>query len=72
MMCSEGYDNKNLDTLIMATPKGNIEQSIGRVLRKDVYDIEPLVVDIVDNFSAFINQAKKRMTFYKKKGYIKK
>ena len=72
MMCSEGYDNKNLDTLIMATPKGNIEQSIGRVLRKDVYDIEPLVVDIVDNFSAFINQAKKRMAFYKKKGYIKK
>ena len=72
MMCSEGYDNKNLDTLIMATPKGNIEQSVGRVLRKDVYDIEPLVVDIVDNFSAFINQAKKRMTFYKKKGYIKK
>ena len=72
MMCSEGYDNKNLDTLIMATPKGNIEQSIGRVLRKDVYDIEPLVVDIVDNFSAFINQAKKRMTFYKKKGYINK
>ena len=72
MMCSEGYDNKNLDTLIMATPKGNIEQSIGRVLRKDVYDIEPLVVDIVDNFSAFINQAKKRMAFYKKKGYINK
>ena len=51
-MCSEGYDNKNLDTLIMATSKSNIEQSVGRVLRKKVYDVEPLVVDIVDDFSA--------------------
>ena len=68
-MCSEGYDNKNLDTLIMATSKSNIEQSVGRVLRKKVYDVEPLVVDIVDNFSAFKNQARKRKVFYKRSGY---
>ena len=68
-MCSEGYDNSNLDTLIMATSKGDIEQSVGRILRKKVYDIEPLVVDFVDNFSAFSNQGKKRETFYKKKKY---
>ena len=68
-MCSEGYDNTNLDTLIMATSKGNIEQSVGRILRKKEYDVEPLVVDLVDNFSAFVNQGKKRMTFYKKKKY---
>ena len=69
-MCSEGYDNKNLDTLIMATSKSNIEQSVGRVLRKKVYDVEPLVVDIVDNFSAFKNQARKRKVFYKRSGYM--
>ena len=69
-MCSEGYDNTNLDTLIMATSKSNIEQAVGRVLRKKVYDVEPLVVDIIDNFSAFKNQARKRKSFYKKKGYI--
>ena len=68
-MCSEGYDNSNLDTLIMATSKGDIEQSVGRILRKKVYDIEPLVVDFVDNFSAFSNQGKKREAFYKKKKY---
>ena len=68
-MCSEGYDNSNLDTLIMITSKGDIEQSVGRILRKKVYDIEPLVVDFVDNFSAFKNQGKKRETFYKKKKY---
>ena len=68
-MCSEGYDNSNLDTLIMTTSKGDVEQSVGRILRKKVYDIEPLVVDFVDNFSAFRNQGKKRETFYKKKKY---
>ena len=68
-MCSEGYDNSNLDTLVMTTSKGDVEQSVGRILRKKIYDIEPLVVDFVDNFSAFRNQGKKRETFYKKKKY---
>ena len=68
-MCSEGYDNSNLDTLVMTTSKGDVEQSVGRILRKKVYDIEPLVVDFVDNFSAFRNQGKKREAFYKKKKY---
>ena len=68
-MCSEGYDNSNLDTLIMTTSKGDVEQSVGRILRKKVDIIEPLVVDFVDNFSAFSNQGKKRETFYKKKKY---
>ena len=53
----------------ITTSKGNIEQSVGRILRKKEYDVEPLVVDLVDNFSAFVNQGKKRMTFYKKKKY---
>jgi superfamily II DNA or RNA helicase len=68
-MCSEGYDNSNLDTLIMTTSKGDVEQSVGRILRKKIDIIEPLVVDFVDNFSAFSNQGKKRETFYKKKQY---
>ena len=68
-MCSEGYDNSNLDTLVMTTSKGDVEQSVGRILRKKIYDIEPLVVDFVDNFSAFRNQGKKREAFYKKKKY---
>ena len=68
-MCSEGYDNSNLDTLILATSKGNVEQSVGRILRKKIYEIEPLVIDFVDNLSAFVSQGRKRQTFYKKKKY---
>ena len=35
-IASEGYDNPDLDTLIFATPKSNIEQAIGRILRKEI------------------------------------
>ena len=50
-MCSEGYDNSNLDTLILATSR-NVEQSVGRIYVLKIYEIEPLVIDIVDNLSA--------------------
>ena len=33
-MAAEGLDIKTLTTLIMATPKTDIEQSVGRILRE--------------------------------------
>ena len=63
-MASEGLDIKTLTTLIMATPKTDIEQSIGRILREK--HSNPIVVDIVDSHDLFKNQWKKRKTFYKK------
>ena len=70
-MVSEGFDLPKLDTLIMASPKSNVEQSVGRIQRKMIKDREytPLVLDILDEFSVFTNQAKKRMAFYKKSGF---
>ena len=70
-MVSEGFDLPKLDTLIMASPKSNVEQSVGRIQRKLITDREyaPLVIDIVDGFSVFKNQAKKRCAFYKKSGF---
>ena len=67
-IASEGYDNKELDTLIFATPKSNIEQAIGRILRQ-VNLNEPEVIDIVDGWSVFNNLYSKRLRFYKKKKY---
>ena len=64
-MSSEGMDIPSLNTLIMASPKSDIQQSVGRILRKKG-DILPTVFDINDNFSSFSNQIKKRKTFYKK------
>ena len=44
---------------------GDVEKSVGRILRKKVYDIEQLVVDFIDNFSAFKNQGKNVKHFIK-------
>ena len=64
-MSSEGLDIPTLDAAIFATPKSSIEQSIGRITRK-VHETLPIAYDIIDNFSVFPNQLKKRMRVYKR------
>lgn len=66
-MAAEALDIKTLTTLIMATPKTDIEQSVGRILREK--HSNPIVVDIVDSHDLFKNQWRKRKTFYKKENY---
>ena len=66
-MAAEGLDIKTLTTLIMATPKTDIEQSVGRILREK--HSSPIVVDIIDNHDIFQKQWLKRETFYNKQGY---
>jgi superfamily II DNA or RNA helicase len=66
-MASEGLDIKTLTTLIMSTPKTDIQQSVGRILREK--HGQPIVVDIIDSHDPFKNQWKKRRTFYMKEKY---
>jgi superfamily II DNA or RNA helicase len=66
-MASEALDIKTLTTLIMCTPRSDIQQSIGRILREK--HSEPVVVDIIDSHDVFKNQWKKRRAFYKKENY---
>ena len=66
-MAAEALDIKTLTTLIMATPKTDIEQSVGRILREK--HSRPIVVDIIDSHDLFQNQWRKRKTFYKKENY---
>jgi len=71
-MVSEGFDLPKLDTLVLATSKSDIEQSVGRIQRKHSYEEDdniPLILDVVDNFSIFGNQYRKRERFYKKMNY---
>ena len=60
----EGFDVAELDTLILATPKSDVEQAVGRILRQKNAN-EPIVYDIVDSFSIFKAQYYKRRKFYK-------
>jgi superfamily II DNA or RNA helicase len=66
-MAAEALDIKSLTTLIMSTPKTDIEQSVGRILREK--HSSPIVVDIIDSHDLFQNQWRKRKTFYKKENY---
>jgi superfamily II DNA or RNA helicase len=72
-MAQEGLDISTIDTIILATPKTEIEQAVGRIRPKvnPGEDVNPpLVIDMVDNFSMFEKQALKRYQFYKKKNYF--
>lgn len=66
-MAAEALDIKTLSTLVMVTPKTDITQSIGRILR--VKHKKPIVVDVVDKHEVFQNQWIQRRRFYKKCGY---
>ena len=68
---SEGFDMKGLDTLVLASPKSDVIQVVGRILRDKPEDRKhmPLVLDIIDNFSIFLNQGQKRYNYYKKCSY---
>ena len=50
-MAAEGFDCKYpLDSIILSSPKSNIEQAVGRILRQDSKDRKfvPLVIDLSD------------------------
>lgn len=68
---SEGFDAKDLDTLVLATPKIDVEQSVGRILRTEAHlrEREPIVMDFMDHHGLFRRQAAKRQTSYRKWGY---
>ena len=68
-MCKEGFDVPTLNTLVMATPRPDIDQIVGRILRveKSARTIHPLVVDIVD--PQFRRQFQERNGLYKKRNY---
>lgn len=68
-MSSEALDIPGLDTLILASPKSDIVQAVGRILRKKHEEINPKIIDLVDNFSLFTSQSNKRLKFYKTRKY---
>ena len=68
-MAKEGLDIPPLDALVMATPKGEVEQVVGRVQRPYPNKKVPNVVDVVDSWSMFEQLRWKRSKYYKKMGY---
>lgn len=69
-MAEEGLDIENLNVVILCTPKSAIKQSVGRILRKEIYEEHPIVIDIVDEDNAiFRKQSKTREYYYRRQQY---
>jgi superfamily II DNA or RNA helicase len=70
-MASEGMNIKALDTLILASPKSDIVQSVGRILRTRPEDRTrvPLVIDIIDPHESLMRQSQRRIQYYRKCEY---
>jgi len=68
-MCKEGFDVATLNTLVMATPRPDVDQIVGRIMRteKTKRTVHPLIVDIVD--PAFRRQFGERLRLYKERNY---
>jgi len=69
-MAQEGLDIPVLDTVILASPKSDIVQAIGRIMRETPgKQNDPLIYDIVDHWSVFHAMARKRANVYRAAGF---
>ena len=66
-MAEEGLDIKTLTTLLMATPRVDVTQAVGRILRRQ--HVQANVIDIVDQHPIFERHWNKRRLFYTKQKY---
>ena len=66
-MAEEALDIKTLSCLLLATPRSDVTQAVGRILR--MKHEQTIVVDIIDQHKTFKNQSKKRESFYKRNRY---
>ena len=66
-MAAEALDIPSLNTLIMLTPKTDIQQAVGRILR--IRHENPIIVDIVDCHEVLKRQWLKRRQFYRTQNY---
>lgn len=69
-MTSEGFDLSALDTLILATPRSDVNQACGRILRMTPgKKHNPVIIDVTDNSGVFYAQSQKRKSFYRSQGF---
>ena len=70
-MASEAMNIKSLNTVLLASPRKKVEQSVGRILRErpEQRKVMPIILDVIDSHGVYQGQWRKRRTFYKACGY---
>ena len=70
-MASDALNIKKLNCVVLASPRKNVEQSTGRILRQrpEERQLDPLIIDVIDSHGIYQGQWRKRTTYYKKCKY---
>lgn len=68
-MAQEGLDIPSLNTEFLISPKTDVVQIVGRILRAKHAYTSPIIYDFVDTHDVFYRQWLKRKAYYKKQGY---
>ena len=71
-MAAEGMNIPTLNTILLATPKSNVTQAVGRILRQKPEErkVSPLILDICDRIhDPCVKKFYGRRRFYKSCGY---
>ena len=68
-MASEGLDIPTLNAEFLITPKTDVVQSVGRILRAKHATTKPVIYDFIDSHDVFRRQWLKRRAFYRKQKY---
>lgn len=71
-MASEAMNIPALNTIVLSTPKSDVVQSVGRILRQkpDERSHAPLIIECLDiSMDTCVSQYRKRKTFYQQCGY---
>lgn len=69
-LAKEGLDIATLNCLVFASPAGtDVDQAVGRILRKYNFDTPPLILDLVDECGNFSRAGNSRAKYYMEMGY---
>ena len=68
-MSQEGLDIPSLNSEFLITPKTDVVQTVGRILRAKHNFSHPIIYDFVDSHDVFQRQWLKRKSYYKKQNY---
>jgi superfamily II DNA or RNA helicase len=68
-MASEGLDIPTLNAEFLISPKTDVVQAVGRILRAKHATSRPVIYDFIDSHETFRRQWMKRRAFYRKQKY---
>jgi superfamily II DNA or RNA helicase len=70
-MASEAFSVKKLNTVILSTPRKNVQQSTGRIFRErmDERKVPPHIIDVIDSHDCHKRRWMVRQRFYKECKY---